>query len=101
PSEQGLYADAEAAMQWLLQRCPLEKVVIYGRSLGSGVAAHLARRYPARLLLLETPYDAMPNVIRAKVPFPLPAALFRHHFPTYEFLAQAQCPAYAFAGTQD
>lgn len=101
PTEAGLYADADAAMQWLLQRCPAGEIVIYGRSLGSGIAAYLASRYAARLLVLETPYDEMPNVIRGKVPAPLPDALFRHRFPTIDFLAEAKCPAHIFAGTQD
>lgn len=101
PTEQGLYEDAATALQWLRQRHELSRILFYGRSLGSGVAAQLAAAHPPRLLLLETPYDAIPSVIRAQVLLPLPACTFRHQFPTARFLPQVECPVYVFAGTQD
>jgi uncharacterized protein len=101
PSEAGLYEDGEAALQWLLNRYPPSEIVLFGRSLGSGVAARLAAMYKVRLLILETPYDRLSNVVRSKVPVPLPDRLLRHDFPTEEWLPQAQCPAYVIAGGQD
>ncbi len=101
PTEQGLYQDAATALRWLRQRHELSRILFYGRSLGSGVAAQLAVAHTPRMLLLETPYDAIPSVIRAQVLLPLPDCTFRHQFPTARFLPQVECPVYVFAGTQD
>lgn len=101
PSEQGLYADGEAAYRWLLKHYPEEDIVVYGRSLGSAVASRLAKRRRPRLVILETPFDNMPNVIRAISRLPIPDALFRLQFPNDRYLPEANCPAFIFAGTRD
>jgi uncharacterized protein len=61
PSEQGLYRDAEAAYRFLLDSLgvPPERIVIYGHSLGSGVATHLASRVPAAGLIVEGAFTAV------------------------------------------
>lgn len=101
PSEKGLYQDAEAALEWLLQHHAQEDILFYGRSLGSGVAAYLATQHSPKALLLETPYDAMPSVIQHQVLLPLPGRIFRHNFPTHHYLKRVECPVYVFAGSQD
>ncbi len=101
PTEQKLYDDAEAAVAWLLERYEANQIVLYGRSLGSGVAAWLASRYAVQALVLETPYDELSNVIRAQVIVPLPDFIFRHRFPTHEYLPRRLCPAYILAGSRD
>jgi len=47
PSEHGLYVDAEAALQWLLARTDIDRtrIVLFGRSLGGGVAIDLASKH--------------------------------------------------------
>jgi uncharacterized protein len=101
PSEAGLYDDAEAAYLWLKERYAESQIVVYGRSLGSAVASWLGSRYQPRAVVLETPYDNIPNVIRAQVGLPLPASLFRLHFRNDYYLQKLNCPAYIFAGTDD
>ena len=101
PSEEGIYKDAEAAYQWLLQRYASSKVIIYGRSLGSGPATYLASRHPAKQLILETPYDNIPNVVRAKSKVPIPPGLIRTHFPNDRRLSSVDIPAYIFVGSHD
>jgi fermentation-respiration switch protein FrsA (DUF1100 family) len=60
PSEAGLYADAEAAYRYLTDSLgvPAERIVIYGHSLGSGVATHLASRVRAAGVILEGAFTA-------------------------------------------
>src|SRR5262249_54030964 len=54
PSEAGCYAASEAAYQWLVdkQQIPPERILLYGGSLGGGVAVDLASRRPCRALVL-------------------------------------------------
>jgi len=60
PTERGLYRDAEAAYHYLTDSVgvPAERIVIYGHSLGSGVATHLASRVKAAGLILEGAFTA-------------------------------------------
>lgn len=101
PSEAGLYKDVEAAWQWLKERYPPENIVIYGRSLGTGPATYLAYKYPAAKLLLETPYNNMPCVVRSQAIIPIPGFLFKIHLPIDDWLPDLQTPIYIFAGNRD
>jgi pimeloyl-ACP methyl ester carboxylesterase len=101
PSEAGLCEDAQATLEWLLRHHRIEEVIFYGRSLGSGVAAYLASRHTPKSLILETPYDVLPNVIQHQVMLPLPRGIFRHHFPNDHYLSKVSCPTYILAGNRD
>ncbi|HMQ46258.1 MAG TPA: alpha/beta hydrolase [Saprospiraceae bacterium] len=101
PTEQGLYQDALSAYQWLEKQYAPENIAIYGRSLGSGVAAWLAAEAPqSKMLLLETPYDRLPNVISYRYS-PLLRPLIRSTFPSDTYLEKVECPVYIFAATED
>ncbi|MFQ5786174.1 MAG: alpha/beta hydrolase [Alphaproteobacteria bacterium] len=63
PSEDGLYHDARAAFAFLeADGVPPERVVLYGESLGSGVAVQMATEKPVAALVLEAPYTSMVEV---------------------------------------
>mgnify|MGYP001814616303 FL=1 len=60
PGEQGLYLDAKAAWQFLIEEkgFSANNIVIFGRSLGGAVAARLAPEVPARGLILESTFSS-------------------------------------------
>ncbi len=63
PSEDGLYNDARAAIDELRARgVPEKALVIYGESLGTGVAVQMATEFEASGLILESPYTSIPDV---------------------------------------
>lgn len=100
PSEQGLYADADAVWQWAQATHP-QRLVIFGRSLGSAVAAYLATKVNPDLLILETPFNnlngAVNPVFRPLIRiFPL-----RYSFPTIDRVEQASCKKLIVHGTAD
>ena len=70
PAEQGTYADAEAAWNFLTQvkKIPPERIIIYGESLGCAVAVETARRHRARAVILESPFTSVADM--ADVVFP-------------------------------
>lgn len=73
PSEEGLYLDAEAALDALSSRgVAASRIVLWGTSLGTGVAAEMARQGRGAALVLVTPYTSIPDLAVAAVPF-LPA----------------------------
>lgn len=100
-SEEAVYRSAALAFEWAEQRFAAEKIIIYGRSLGSGPAAWLASRHLVQQLILETPFPSIPTLFRmrasaALVPFE-PAA----EFPVATFLQSVTCPVTIFHGTSD
>jgi hypothetical protein len=58
PSEQGLIADAEAAYAFAAARYPVQQIVVWGESLGSGVAVALAAEKPVGRVILEAPFTS-------------------------------------------
>ena len=69
PSEQQCYKDAEIMLSYLYeQKFPLEKIVLYGESLGAPVAAYVAQKYNIPILILESPLPSIKALINAKFP---------------------------------
>lgn len=101
-SEEGLYQDALAAYHWAMEHYPEQEIIIYGRSLGSGVASYLATQVTtAKMLILETPYHSIPGVFKMKASFlPIPFKV-KTQFPNEEYLKQVTMPIYIFHGTKD
>ncbi|MDH3221327.1 MAG: alpha/beta hydrolase [Gammaproteobacteria bacterium] len=70
PSESGLFSDALAIYDRLIENH--DTIIAYGRSLGSGIAVHLASRRPLEKLVLLTPYDSIAKVAQKIYPiFPV------------------------------
>ena len=69
PSEQGLYADARAALDWLqASGVESESIVLYGISLGSGVATKMAAERDVGAVVLESPYTSTVDVAAWRFP---------------------------------
>jgi uncharacterized protein len=70
-SEQGFYADGLAHLTYLQKNYPNHPIILYGESLGSGVAVYLAAQRPENLagLILETPYNSILAVAQHHYPF--------------------------------
>ena len=63
PTEEGLYADARAAIDWLEgQYVSSAAMILYGESLGSGVAVKMATERPVAGVILEAPYTSTVDV---------------------------------------
>jgi hypothetical protein len=50
-------------------RFSADSIIIYGKSMGTGIAAHLASLQACKRLILETPYYDYPSVIKHYLPF--------------------------------
>jgi len=76
PTEETLYRSAERALEWLNreQKIPFSRVVLFGKSLGTGVATHLAAEHSCAALILESPFKSLASVGQRKYPF-LPVSL--------------------------
>lgn len=99
-SEQMLHDDAAVAYRYLLGRYPEEQIVVYGRSIGSGIATYLAKSHRPRMLILETPYFSLKEIVRQHYPF-VPGALLNYPLRTDLWIGDVGCPVYLFHGTSD
>ncbi len=104
PSEAGLYLDAEAAFAAVKGDARLAPggVVIWGHSLGSGVASHLALTAPAAALVLEAPFTSMTDMVEWSSPYGVPADwLTDARFDTQGRIARAPMPVVVARGAED
>jgi fermentation-respiration switch protein FrsA (DUF1100 family) len=102
PSEEGLYADARAVLDWLAAQGFKDRgIVLVGWSLGSGVAVQMAvERHPAALLLLA-PYTALVDVAARQYPiFPV-RMLMRDRFDSMSKIAAVDAPLMIVTGDRD
>jgi hypothetical protein len=73
PTEQGLYRDAKSAVKWLInQGIGEENIIIYGESLGTGIATEIAQKKNFAGVILESPFTSMIAAGKSKYPiFPI------------------------------
>jgi alpha-beta hydrolase superfamily lysophospholipase len=99
-SEAALLADVQMVYKRMRQEEDEARIIVWGRSLGSGMAAYVASGNSPQALVLETPYWSLPDAARHRYPV-LPRFLFRYRLPTHEYVANVDCPVYLIHGTQD
>jgi hypothetical protein len=109
PTEAGTYADAQGAWNWLRAETGEApgRIVVWGRSLGGAVAAHLVahlcmeRTEPPAALILESTFTSLPDMGAVAYPF-LPVRLIaRMRYPVAEDLARVRCPVLVAHSPQD
>ena len=60
PSEKGLYEDGESAINWLKRKGLKDNdIILYGESLGTGIAIHVAQNHKFAGVILESPFTSM------------------------------------------
>jgi uncharacterized protein len=70
PSEKGLYNDGESAIEWLKKRGLKNKdIILYGESLGTGIATHLAQKNIYGGVILESPFTSMIDAAKNVYPY--------------------------------
>ena len=107
PSEKGLYLDAEAAFDHLVTERGLDSaqdIVLFGRSLGVGVASEMATRHAVRCVILESGFTSIIGMARATRPDWLAYVLMpliRARYDTLSKMARIQSPVMIVHGDRD
>jgi alpha-beta hydrolase superfamily lysophospholipase len=101
PTEQGLYQDAKAVWEWAIQHYPPENITLYGRSLGSGIASHLATQVTPARVMLETPYYSIQDVVLTYAPFLWFPRPLQPNFSNGRNIPMIKCPVHIIHGTND
>jgi uncharacterized protein len=101
PSESGCYAAANAAYDWIVQQTPPERLLIYGGSLGGGIATEVASRRPHRALILLSTFSSIPDMAQTLYPFVPARWLVRNRFDNLGKIANCARPIFMAHGTVD
>ncbi|MBR0800212.1 alpha/beta fold hydrolase [Bradyrhizobium jicamae] len=101
PSEQGLLQDAAAAYAFAMARYSAERIVVWGFSLGTGVAVAIAAEHPVGRLILEAPYTSTAEVAGALFPYVPVSLLMRDQFHSDRRIARVTAPLLIMHGTDD
>lgn len=104
PSEQGLYADARAQITWLLETAGVyeKDIVLYGESLGSGVATQMSTEFPAvKALILETPFNSTVDVAKWRFFFIPVGLLMKDRYESDQKIGDFTAPVFIMHGTND
>jgi uncharacterized protein len=99
PSETALVSDGLEIFDWLAKRS--DAIVIYGESLGTGVATEVAARRESRGLVLEAPYTAALDIAAATYPWVPVGLLMRDPFLSREHIKDVEEPVLIVHGTGD
>lgn len=101
PNEHTYYEDARLVYDWIHLNYPASPIVLYGRSLGSGMACYLAAHVPAKAVILETPFDNYSGLVASYLRQAEPPFRPAFSFPNDRHLRQSGLPALLFHGTAD
>jgi fermentation-respiration switch protein FrsA (DUF1100 family) len=101
PSEAGLIADGEAAYAFAAARYPAERIVLWGESLGSGVAVALAAGHTVGCMVLEAPFSSAADV-GARAYWFLPVRLLmKDQFHSDQRIGRVTVPVLILHGARD
>jgi fermentation-respiration switch protein FrsA (DUF1100 family) len=102
PSESGLYADAAAVLDDLAARgFGPDRIVLWGASLGTGVAIEMARRGRGAALVLVAPYTSIPDMGARVTPFLPMRLVMGDHFDNLQKAPALNLPTVVVHGTAD
>jgi pimeloyl-ACP methyl ester carboxylesterase len=98
--EDALHQDVQAVYAYIRQRYREDQIIIYGHSLGTGLAVRLAASITPRMVILESAYLSMQDLVAQKLPY-VPLFLLKYPLRSDQWIRKVHCPIYFFHGTQD
>jgi fermentation-respiration switch protein FrsA (DUF1100 family) len=101
PTEDGLHRDALAAYEFAAGRYAPDRIVLWGFSLGTGVAVALAAKRPIAKLVLEAPFTSAADVASSFYPFVPVRILMKDQFHSDRHIQAVRAPILILHGERD
>ena len=102
PTETGLYIDARTAILYLNDHgIPIHCIVLFGESLGTGIAIQMATEFPVGAVILQSPYTSITDVAQKHYPFLPVKWLLKDRYESIKKIHQLRMPLFIFHGEQD
>jgi alpha-beta hydrolase superfamily lysophospholipase len=100
-SQKAIKRDLQLVYNTIKAQTAEDRIILYGRSLGSGFATKLASMNNPKILILDAPYYSLTKVTARYMPFMPLSLLLKYPLPTYKWLKYVQCPIHIIHGTDD
>jgi hypothetical protein len=102
PTEKILYHDAEEAVKWLkAQGLDNKNIILYGESLGTGVATELASKNNFGGIILESPFTSMADAAKIYYPYLPVNLLLKDRYDTKSKIIDVKTPILIMHGKKD
>ena len=102
PSEEGLYIDANSTILWLKELgLTEENIILYGESLGTGVAIEIAQSKDYAGLILETPFTSMVEAAKNFYPYIPVSFLLKDKYDNQSKIKNINIPVLIMHGEVD
>ena len=102
PTENNLYADAEAAIKWLKKEgVNNNQIILYGESLGSGVAVELGKKNNFNSIILESPFTSIENSAKIYYPYLPVRLLLKDRYDSISKIKMINTPILIMHGKKD
>ncbi len=102
PTEEGLYIDGLSAVNWIInQGVKEEDIILYGESLGTGVATEIAQNKNFAGVILETPFTSMINAAKEFYPYIPVNLLLKDRFENFKKIKNINLPILIMHGEKD
>ena len=102
PTEDNLYKDAEAAIQWLNRKeVKNDRIILYGESLGTGVAVEIGKKNNFNSIILESPFTSMENAAKIYYPYLPVKLLLKDKYDSLSKITTIKTPILIMHGKKD
>ncbi len=102
PTEQNLYKDAETAVKWLNEKkVKNEQIILYGESLGTGVAVEMGKKFNFNSIILESPFTSIENSAKIYYPYLPVSFLLKDKYDSISKIKMVYSPILIMHGEQD
>ncbi len=100
-TQQTMKDDVQAIYNKIKENVDEKYIIVYGRSLGTGLATKIASTNNPRMLILACPYYSMSKNVKRYLPFIPLGLVMRYSMPTYKWIKYVKCPIKIIHGTND
>ena len=102
PSERNLYKDAEASIKWLNKKnVKNNQIILYGESLGTGVAVEMAKKNHFNSIILESPFTSIENSAKIYYPYLPVKFLLKDRYDSISKIKMINSPILIMHGEKD
>ena len=102
PTEKNLYKDAEAAIKWLNKKnVNNNQIILYGESLGTGIAVEMAKKNDFNSIILESPFTSIENSAKIYYPYLPVKYLLKDRYDTVSKIKMVESPIMIMHGEKD
>ena len=102
PTEENLYKDAEATIKWLnTKEVKNDKIILYGESLGTGVAVEIGKKNIFNSIILESPFTSMESAAKIYYPYLPVKLLLKDKYDSISKIKRITTPILIMHGKKD